>query len=87
MNQSIPHETDHFHLAVLVVDIDHHDGVRSRLRRAFPDPTICSQDQDIDSVFGLLAVKILFNSWLGIGPTGFAIQTFKKHKDHSTKNQ
>ena len=87
MYQSIPHEADQFHLAVLVVDIDDHDRVRSRLRRAFPYSTICSQDQDIDPVFGLLTVEILFNSWLGVGPTRFAIQAFNKHKDHSTKDQ
>ena len=42
MDQCIPHEADHLDLAIFIIDIDHHDGVCSRLIRFFTDSTICS---------------------------------------------
>ena len=87
MDQCIPHEADHLDLTFFVIDIDHHDGVCPCLIWLLTDPTICPQDQDIDSISRLLAVKFLNDSWFGIWTCRLAVQAFHKHEDHATNNE
>ena len=87
MDQCIPHEADHLNLAFFVIDIDHHDGVCPGLIRFLTDPPICPQDQDIDPISRLLAVKFLNDSRFGIWTCRLAVEAFHKHEDHATDNE
>ena len=87
MDQCIPHEADHLDLAFFVIDIDHHDGVCPCLIWLLTDPTICPQNQDIDPISRLLAVKFLNDSRFGICTCRLTVEAFHKHEDHATDNE
>ena len=88
MDQCIPHEADHLDLTFLylLTLTTMMESVR-RLIRLLTDPTICPQDQDIDPISRLLAVKFLNDSRFGIWTCRLAVEAFHKHEDHATDNE